>query len=157
MKPDEIMQFIAKSGYQEELVKACVLLDVVLESLVWGIVDGGKVSGVAVIESEKECSYELPVLSQYLTRPEARIMYTHWLSGILRENLDHFGAPHVRGLKSKFTFGTHKGETVAEVIKSDPGYIEWCLDGVEGFEMDVDASTALENFLGLEDDLEGVF
>ncbi len=63
----------------------------------------------------------------------------------------------VRGLKSIFTFGIHKGETVAEVIEDDPSYIEWCLDDVDGFELDSEASAALEKALGLEDDLEGIF
>lgn len=152
-----VEEFIVKSGYQEELVKACVLLDVVLESLVWGFTMGQMVTGVAVIESHKGCSYELPVLSQHLSKREVRIMFAHWLSNILRNDLNIHGASRIRGLFSKMTFGTHTGDSIQEIIRDDPTYIEWALDDVDGFELDSEASDALEKTLGLEDDLEGIF
>lgn len=35
-----------------------------------------------------------------------------------------------------FAFGKHKGETLDEVIVDDPGYVDWCLSEVDGFELD---------------------
>lgn len=36
-------------------------------------------------------------------------------------------------LTDKFTFGKHKGESLSHVIGSDPTYVEWCIDEIEGF------------------------
>jgi len=42
------------------------------------------------------------------------------------------------------TFGKHSGEALDEVIVEDPEYIAWCVDEVEGFELDVEAMNLLE-------------
>jgi len=34
------------------------------------------------------------------------------------------------------TFGKHKNEDIDEVIVDDPTYVEWCLDEIDGFELD---------------------
>jgi hypothetical protein len=34
---------------------------------------------------------------------------------------------------SFLNFGKHKGETIESLIKSDPAYLVWCYDNVEGF------------------------
>ncbi len=80
----------------------------------------------------------------------------------LRDSLDHYGATKVRGLQSVLTFGTYAGDTVVEVIKDAPDYIEWCIDNVEGFELDEEATDALNQAVNSEgqeahDDLEGIF
>ena len=42
-------------------------------------------------------------------------------------------------LTDKITFGKHKGETLEEVILSNPTYIEWALDEIDSFEIDDEA------------------
>lgn len=39
-------------------------------------------------------------------------------------------------LTDQLTFGKHRGQTLEQVIKSDPQYIRWCLRSIEWFEMD---------------------
>lgn len=34
---------------------------------------------------------------------------------------------------TKLWFGRHQGETVEDVLVTDPTYLDWCLDEVEGF------------------------
>lgn len=34
---------------------------------------------------------------------------------------------------TKLWFGKHQGETVEDVLVTDPTYLDWCLDEVEGF------------------------
>jgi hypothetical protein len=36
-------------------------------------------------------------------------------------------------LKSVLTFGQHKGETVAEALKNNPTYLEWCYSEIDTF------------------------
>lgn len=31
-------------------------------------------------------------------------------------------------------FGKHKGETVGDVMESDPGYLSWCVENIDWFE-----------------------
>lgn len=39
-------------------------------------------------------------------------------------------------LEDEFTFGKHKGETVAEVCDDDPGYILWASKNIDWIEFD---------------------
>lgn len=32
-----------------------------------------------------------------------------------------------------FTFGKHKGDKLEDMLESDPGYLDWCLDNVDWF------------------------
>ena len=43
------------------------------------------------------------------------------------------------GLTDKFNFGKHKGETIQEVIEDEITYLEWCMDAVDGFDLDEQA------------------
>lgn len=113
-------------------------------------------TGSLTLVGESEARW-LPKLSIHLGLLEVRIMYIFWLSTILRERLNWSGATFVRGLKSRLTFGDHVGQTVEEVLQEAPTYIEWAVDEVERFELDDEASAALEEALGLSDDLEGLF
>lgn len=47
--------------------------------------------------------------------------------------------------RSKMDFGKHAGETIDDVIDSDPQYLEWACDNVTGF------AERLED--GLEEDI----
>ena len=50
-------------------------------------------------------------------------------------------------LTDKFTFGKHKGETLVSVIGSDPTYVEWCVDEIEGFSISDRAHDLLHSSL----------
>lgn len=50
----------------------------------------------------------------------------------------------VYGLNDRLTFGKHKDKLVKMIIRNDPEYILWCLENIDGFELDVDAEDALE-------------
>ena len=39
-------------------------------------------------------------------------------------------------ISDDFTFGKHEGESVDEVIVDDPEYVEWCLNEIDGFDLD---------------------
>jgi len=101
------------------------------------------IAGVLTLSGEDGVRY-LPALSVYLDLAEVRIMYTFWLSTILRAKLNHDGAPHVRGLESRLTFGEYIGATIKEVIEAAPTYLEWAQDEIENFELDDEATDALE-------------
>lgn len=45
----------------------------------------------------------------------------------------------------RFDFGKHKKSVVNDVIQEDPGYIEWCLENIEGFELTDAAMAVFEN------------
>lgn len=47
-------------------------------------------------------------------------------------------------LYSILDFGKHKGEHVIKVIESDPGWLEWALDNVQGFRLSKDAQYELD-------------
>lgn len=51
------------------------------------------------------------------------------------------------GVQDTFLFGKHRNEAVEEVIVDDPSYVEWCLDEVEGFELDEEATQLLATSL----------
>lgn len=57
-------------------------------------------------------------------------------------------------LADTLTFGKHKGETWAEVLDSDPGYVEWCIDNMD--RLSEDAKETLSEALGGEVDEEDV-
>lgn len=49
------------------------------------------------------------------------------------------------GLKDKLDFGKiHNGSTVEHVLEVHPGYIEWCDEKLEWFQLKDDAKEALD-------------
>lgn len=114
------------------------------------------IAGVLTLSGEDGVRH-LPDLSVYLDLAEVRIMYTFWLSTILRGRLNRNGASHVRGLKSRLTFGEHTGATIKEVIEFAPTYLEWAQDEIENFELGPEAADSLKEALGQTDNLEGLF
>lgn len=44
-------------------------------------------------------------------------------------------------------FGKHKGESIRSVIVHDAKYLEWCIENIEGFELDDEAYKMYETFL----------
>lgn len=38
-------------------------------------------------------------------------------------------------LDSEFDFGKYNGQTISQVFESNPGYIDWCLENVDFFEL----------------------
>lgn len=38
-------------------------------------------------------------------------------------------------LKDALPFGQYKGNTIDDVLSDDPGYLDWCLQNVEGFDL----------------------
>jgi len=52
------------------------------------------------------------------------------------------------GLQDQITFGKkHKGETIAEVIESDPGWLDWAIENIVWFVLDNEAYDLLEEAL----------
>lgn len=47
-------------------------------------------------------------------------------------------------LDSVLAFGKHQGKTVAFVSETDPMYLEWCLNNIDGFELDEEADQRLD-------------
>lgn len=43
--------------------------------------------------------------------------------------------PKLYKLDSVFGFGKYKGCTVDDVLEDHPGYIEWCIENIDGFEI----------------------
>lgn len=39
----------------------------------------------------------------------------------------------------RLRFGRHRGEELWAVIREDPAYVAWCIENVEGFELDNEA------------------
>ena len=144
-----------RTKYQETLNSVARSMGVTLTRLKWMLTESDHLTGKVSVNHNGQKDYSwLPELSLHLKLPEVVIMYSHWLSNLLRDRLNEFGASHVRGLDSRFTFGTHKGRTVQEVINDDSDYIEWALDNVDRFELDSAASDALDESLGHDDPLE---
>lgn len=53
------------------------------------------------------------------------------------------GQPY--GLYNRVDFGhKHFGETIQDVIETDPGWVEWACDTVGGFRLTVEAELMLE-------------
>lgn len=50
-------------------------------------------------------------------------------------------------MQDKLDFGKYKDEHVEEVIVDDPKYIAWCIDEIDGFELDEEAMQLLETSL----------
>lgn len=42
----------------------------------------------------------------------------------------------IYNLDSTIMFGEHKGEAVVDVIDNDAQYITWCINTIDGFELD---------------------
>ena len=61
------------------------------------------------------------------------------------------------GLADVFPFGDHRHETIEDVIRDRPSYIEWALDEIKGFVLDDAAQTALDDILERSDPLEDLF
>lgn len=55
------------------------------------------------------------------------------------------------GLEDNFDFGKYKGKSVEAVINEDVKYIEWCIDNVDGFELDNEAYEDYEDKLDYYD------
>lgn len=136
-------EFAFKSKYEQTLTEVAKALGVKLPEVSWSSDDTFGLSGSLLLLGEAERRW-LPKLSIHLELSEVRIMYTFWLSAILKERLDRSGSTCVRGLKSILTFGEYVGLTVEEVIRESPTYIEWAIDEVERFELDEEAAVALE-------------
>jgi hypothetical protein len=39
-------------------------------------------------------------------------------------------------LDTPIRFGRHRGRLVEEVLEDDPGYLLWCMENVESFDVD---------------------
>lgn len=59
-------------------------------------------------------------------------------------------------LSDRLPFGKHKGKTIDKLIASDMSYLTWCLDKVEGFELDARAQEKYENELDKSREIEPV-
>lgn len=151
-------EYAFKLKYEQILKDVAQSLGVQLPQVLWSFSAPGNtfLSGFLSLPGEAERRW-LPKLSIHLELSEVQIMYTFWLSTILRARLDWSGTTYVRGLKSRLTFGEHVGLTVKVVLQEAPTYIEWAIDEVEHFELDEEATAALKKALGVEDDLEGLF
>ena len=51
----------------------------------------------------------------------------------------------LNSLNSVFDFGKNEGKKVKDVLKEDPMYIAWCLQNIDWFKIDTDATTIYEN------------
>jgi hypothetical protein len=49
--------------------------------------------------------------------------------------------------RDRLSFGKHKGEQLIDVIVGDPHYLTWCIENIDGFELDNDAYEMYETFL----------
>ena len=49
------------------------------------------------------------------------------------------------GPNDKFTFGKHEGKVFSDVVKSDRGYVSWCVNKLEGFTLTADAKKLIIN------------
>lgn len=161
MRPDAFLsapEFAYKARYEAMLKEVLEQMGVDGSQVLWTFTQSNHtvIAGVLTLSGKAGIQY-LPSLSVYLDLAEVRIMYTFWLSTILRARLNYNGASHIRGLESRLTFGEHMGATIKEVIEVAPRYLEWAQDDVENFELDSEASDALEDALGQTDDLEGLF
>lgn len=47
-------------------------------------------------------------------------------------------------LDDQFQFGKHEGAFLWAIIESNPGYVDWCLENITGFELDNDAYIYLD-------------
>lgn len=151
-------EFALKSKYEQILKDVKQSLGVESSQVLWTYPTPPYtlITGSLTLSGEGEKRW-LPNLSVHIELAEVRIMYTFWLSTILKARLNHNGASHVRGFKSYLTFGEYTGATVREVMAVAPTYLEWAIDEVEHFELDEEATAALKKVLGVEDDLEGLF
>lgn len=43
----------------------------------------------------------------------------------------------VLSLDTKINYGKHKGKFIKDIIEQDPSWIEWALEKIEGFGLDV--------------------
>jgi hypothetical protein len=138
-------EFAYHSKYEQTLTEVAKALEVKLPEVSWSFSkpDNTILEGSLLLPGEAGRRW-LPKLSIHLELSEVRIMYTFWLSAILKERLDRSGATCIRGLKSILTFGAHVGLTVEEVLQEAPTYIEWAIDEIERFELDKEAAEALE-------------
>lgn len=149
-------EFAYKSKYEETLWSVLQQMGISSSQIKWQFSNDTLLGGSLTLVGESKAQ-RLPKLSIHLELSEVRIVYTFWLSTILRAKLDWSGATFVRGLKSRLTFGEYMGQTVEQVLQEAPTYIEWAVDEVENFELDDEAAAALEEALGFVDDLEGLF
>jgi len=53
----------------------------------------------------------------------------------------------VWGVSDTFKFGKHHDEMFGDVIVDHPTYVAWCLDKIDGFELDGEALQLLEESL----------
>lgn len=56
--------------------------------------------------------------------------------------------------KYVFTFGKHKGKTVKEVMETDPSYLLWADENVDGFKLSDYLRDKAEEELAAENDWE---
>ena len=52
-------------------------------------------------------------------------------------------------LDDEISFGKYKDDTILEIIKTDPSYLGWALENVEGFELDAEAFEALSEAIDI--------
>lgn len=51
-------------------------------------------------------------------------------------------------LDHELSFGKYKSDPLWHVIETDPSYITWCIENVEGFELDNEAYDLYQKALG---------
>ncbi len=60
----------------------------------------------------------------------------------------------------KFTFGKHKGQTLEDVIKHDPNYVDWANRTIPDFNISEDNEKKVDEYLdnqGDDEDLADAF
>ena len=55
--------------------------------------------------------------------------------------------PRTYSLNDRLSFGKHHGQLLSTVIREYPGYVEWCLLNIDGFELDKKAKQELDREL----------
>jgi len=54
----------------------------------------------------------------------------------------------------KFSFGKHKGKTLRDVIKEDPGYVDWANRTIPNFNISKENEIKVDNYLDNQGDDE---
>ena len=54
-------------------------------------------------------------------------------------------------LNTRLNFGKYRDELLSTVIRKDPGYVEWCLENLDWFEISDGAERELDWQLDQED------
>jgi|GEM_PF-6270629 len=60
----------------------------------------------------------------------------------------------LHSLATKLDFGKHEGETLTEILKSNPSYIEWCYETIDDFFITDTVWNAMECNVNLEEVLK---